>query len=191
MSARFFDYNGDGSDELIFASSSWANGGGGDDTFEVLRGDGATIAKYPVGFPYDGAIDADGDGRPDLLDGSYFAASCDEGLAPRDVTGVPLLVHSLADGTFSMSDEVARQWGVTRCPTMPTTAEEGLCPFTASCQRLWGRTPDAIKTWASTQPACSAPGTLCASADKVREVVDHPLPFESLSLHTPRPFAKK
>jgi hypothetical protein len=188
-SSTFFDYNGDGTDEAIVSEATWGNGGGGDETWQVMRADGPVIARFNPGFAFDGVVDADGDGRPDLLEGAYFHVMCDQGLAPQMTKGVAVLHHSLANGTFSMTDDVARRWSVTSCPSaMPSHTEEGECALHASCQRVWGRSPDEIKKWAVSQPACNV---FCMDPSMTRELVNQPLPFKGLNVDTPAPFPPK
>jgi hypothetical protein len=130
------------------------------------------ITPYPAAHAATAVADADGDGRPDLVDGSFFEGECTNGLATRKERGVAMLFHSLPDGTVSGSDDVARRWAVAQCPSMPTTP---LDAAGATCQRLWGRAPDAILKDASVV----GPNSLCdelPGADRIAPLLQRPLP---------------
>jgi hypothetical protein len=119
------DLDGDGRDELVIVNKAFYNGGGGDASVDVLQSTGgAALRPYPVGFPFDDVTDADGDGRPDLVNTAYFhVANPCMGLYETYRSGVPLLVHSLPDGKFTMSDDVSRKWARSKCPSLPAAAE--------------------------------------------------------------------
>ncbi len=178
-----YDYDGDGRDELLVRTSSWQNGGGSNATMEVLRASPRGIEPYPIGFHVTNAVDADHDGRPDLLDEDYFHAVAPCGLDGVDLYGPPLLVHALADGKFSMSDEVSRQWAVTQCPSTPTApfAE----PKVAACGRLWGKSAADVSDPALVVNVCGMPDDKTVSA-----LVSPKPPFTPLNQGTPRPLAK-
>jgi hypothetical protein len=183
-----FDYDNDGRDEIILSESRWANGGGGDGpSLLVLTAKGDKIAAYPPAHDATAVMDVDGDGRPDLIDGAFFEGECDGGLDRRKERGVPLLYHSLPNGTFSASDEIARRWAVTKCPTMPNATP--LDAVSATCQRLWGRSPDAILKDASSLPLphydlCNEP----PDALRVAPLLKAAIPFKTLNIDTPVPF---
>jgi hypothetical protein len=177
-----FDYDGDGQDELILATHTWVNGEGTTSQVEVLRAHGREVGPYPVGFAYDGVADADGDDRPDLIFARQFVTGSFECRGPgmHQEFGVPLLVHSLPDGTFSMSDATARRWAFAECPSK--NAREG-CLSRASCLRLWGEDAAAIDGWAEKEPSCKSPcqdwhvGTAIAAQALPLATLDHdPLP---------------
>jgi len=184
-----FDYDGDGKDELILAHDQWENGAGTTSSVELLRGDGPreTVVPYDVGFTFDGVQDADRDGRPDLLQATFQdPTGC--GMSGHTYYGAPLLVHSLRGGTFSMSDDVARRWAVSVCPTaLPAANATTSCDFAASCQRLWGRSKEEVNAWALAAPVCKEVvgchdgGTAAATFAAV------PLPFAPLNVSTPAP----
>ena len=157
--AAHIDYDGDGRDELVLEDHEWSNGGGGESNAEVLRATPSAIEPYPVGFEFDGVVDADHDGRPDLVRARYFEApvAC-MGLFPTFHYGVPLLVHSLPNGTFSMSDEAARKWAKQKCPTpSPPQSDDGEEPYrAASCRRIWGESVASITKGLSTTEECDS-----------------------------------
>jgi len=129
--AAQIDYDGDGRDELVLEDHEWSNGGGGESNAEVLRATPSAIEPYPVGFEFDGVVDADHDGRP---------------------------VHSLPNGTFSMSDEAARKWAKQKCPTpSPPQSDDGEEPYrAASCRRIWGESVASITKGLSTTEECDS-----------------------------------
>jgi hypothetical protein len=172
------DYDGDGSDELVLEDHAYSNGGGGETNAEVLRATTSAIEPYPVGFDFDGVVDADHDGRPDLVRMRYFHAPepC-MGLFQTYYDGVPLLVHSLPDGKFSMSDDVARRWAKKECPT-PSPAEsddDNERYRAASCRRIWGEPVAAITKGLSTIDHCDG-----NDVDTMRAFLKPDLPFKPL-----------
>jgi hypothetical protein len=179
-----FDYDGDGRDEILVRSSDWFNGARSEGKMEVLRASPRGIEPYPVGFRYTDAVDADGDGRPDLLDADYYHAVAPCGLDGVDLDGPPLLLHALADGKFSMSDEVARRWAVTQCPNAP--APPFRTPMDAACGRLWGKSIADVSNPALVVDVCSAP-----DPGTVSTLVSPSPPFTTLDTATPHPFAPK
>ena len=175
-----FDYDGDGQDEIVLSRHRWVNGGGenGAPALTILQARGSAIVAYPVAGMTRAmkVVDPDQDGRPDLTD-ERLHVDCPGGLAGYTLDGPSLLLHSLKDGTFSNSDEVARRWAITQCPTMPQVASSFRA---AGCQRLWGRRIDAIqKDLGSTMGDC---------ATEARAAIAEPVPLKTLDIDTPRPF---
>lgn len=183
------DYDGDGKDELLFSTRSWWNGGGNEDKLEVLRADKAVTA-FPLPFRYDATVDADEDGRPDLIQSDYFGTSC-LGLADRPVNGTSVLWHSLPNGAFSASDEVARRWAISECPAMPTPmgddSSDTSCASVLSCQRIWGRSAQTILKGLPKLSVCS---NTCVDAEKAKDIVSTPLPYKALNVDTPAPLIR-
>jgi len=171
------DYDSDGRDELVVTDHEWANGGGGEKNAEVLRAMPWAIEPYPVGFDFDGVTDADHDGRPDLIRARYFRAPepC-MGLYETYHDGVPLLVHSLANGKFTMSDDTSRQWAKKQCPTpTPPTTDENDMWRVASCRRIWGESVASITKGLSKTEQCG--GT---ELDTMKTFLQPALPFKPL-----------
>ncbi len=177
-----FDYDEDGQDEIILSKHVWENGGGSDGTpsLTIFKATPTQITPYPThaSSRLMSLVDVDNDGRPDFTTG-FFSVDCPGGIAGsyREY-GVPLLLHSLPRGDFSETDEAARRFAITQCPSMPAAAKD----FTsASCQRLWGRPLAAIgKDLArGDEPSC---------AEDARKALAEPLPFKTLDVDTPRPF---
>jgi hypothetical protein len=183
--AAQFDFDEDGRDELVLDDSSWNNGDSRDYSVEVLRATSGAVESYAVGLGFDATTDADGDGRPDFVTTTFFSApgTCGGPGRPPDILGVPLLIHSLPGGKFTMSDDIARRWAKRECPTAPTAARAGTDP---SCARLWGRSVDEI---ARTVPEA---GPCELNATGVTELVRDPPPFKPLNVDpvAPLPGAK-
>jgi hypothetical protein len=173
-----FDYDGDGHDELIVGFGDWENGGGGNETVTVVRAAGSAVGAYDVGFRYDGVADVDGDGRPDLLQGDFFTTTRN-GLMPHYVAGPPLLIHSLPNGKFSMSDDAARRWAVTECPkATPAPAD---CATRAGCMVLWGRPKVEIAKWLDESEECAENKRFGGG-----DIAKGELPFRPLNIDTPK-----
>ena len=146
-----FDWSGDGVPELTFPASN-------DYTFpevEIWMAADHRVAPYPPAGGMHARVvrDVDGDGRPDLLYTApysgeleiYESVDVTRFFAPED-GGFWLVAHSLADGTFSRDDEVARTWAKRACPDGAlderrgaSAPEDALSDATAiRCARLWG-----------------------------------------------------
>ena len=98
--------------------------------------------------------DYDGDGRLNLVVRSPFHAEWGtaEGIAYLELLHLPLLAHSLPDGTFSESDGTAQAFARSSCPARP--GELTLDPSSRerrvaagrqiACLRLWGESAQAV-----------------------------------------------
>jgi hypothetical protein len=182
-----FDFDGDGRDEFILATNDWENGSGQQPDLRMFRSTGAAVVPYDIGYRVEGVADADGDGRPDLLSSGDFHDSVGCGLGSHENHGVPLLIHSLAGGKFSMSDETARRWAVSQCPKPESGAN---CEEKVMCMRLWGKTTSDIEAWVSKVPECSS-DTLCIDRNSIMsEFAKASIPFQTLNEATPKPLAR-
>jgi len=104
----YFDFNGDGVDEVILSSHAHTEGYS-PAAFEIWTVVNDKVVRYPTGVSTEltGIDDVDHDGRPDLLTievGADLPSPIGE---PRFV-GPTVVYHSLPDGTFSGRDSVAR-----------------------------------------------------------------------------------
>ena len=116
------DFDGDGVAEVALHTSGYASIDGWHDSGPMLYSvkDGAIVRWDPVtGRRVLGSMDADHDGRVDLL--------LDAGVLPRTVTGAARyeLAHALPDGTFALDDEVTRAFLHGQCnlpwPSSPSS----------------------------------------------------------------------
>lgn len=108
---ELFDFDGDGHAELLLPTSISAHANSGMRSYQVwtLRND--QIVRYPgtEALPIVAVEDADGDGRPDLV--LDLQPMFDSGGSHSSIVGGTYgLAHSLKDGTFSVTDEVARNY---------------------------------------------------------------------------------
>jgi hypothetical protein len=160
--ASFFDYDGDGDDEVFVRTTIGTydridQQEGNVFTFHAQVAEGGVPPKGDAGathiVPYapaaslviDTARDVDGDGRPDFL------VSLGGGLGgSAPPVGVRLLAHSLPDGTFSMRDAAAVAWAEKQCPADPKldlstkTADDfgQKLADDMACALLWGHQND-------------------------------------------------
>jgi len=173
-----FDFDGDGSPERLVEAHRYDELIHGIPLLAVLTAD---RSAYPGAKRYSGetlrderldrrdtprvdrAEDVDGDGRPDLILRTPFTAEWGyvADLDPLLLVHVPLLAHSLPDGTFSESDAVARAFAQRSCPEPPTQLAPASHTQAArvetgrriACARLWGRTPASVL--AALRPHCA------------------------------------
>jgi hypothetical protein len=140
--ATLYDFDGDGVPELFFTLIMQ-----GLDDYVVRRifltVEGGSIVPYAPahGLRIDQLRDVDGDGRPDAVvavdlggfKGCDFCASSN--------LEESFVAHALPNGTFSLTDEVAKRYVRARCPAKPRP------PFirggeinheTIACARIWG-----------------------------------------------------
>jgi hypothetical protein len=169
-----FDYDHDGTDEVIVKHVA--------DGVGYARSEGSLwTVREGVIVPYERAksidildvVDLDGDGRPDLLTlGPYHpdpAPAC-EGIDANPRPIVPLVAHSLPDGGFSMTDEVAVKFAAKECSSAPAKIEVswsgGEEPLRAiRCARLWGASETQVT--AAVHRTCSHEATDCAPRKSV------------------------
>ena len=145
--AETFDFDGDGEPELFVGIHGiWSNATGLELAESALYTfHGGAVVPYPPAarFGIWKLEDRDHDGRPDLLTSSPYARSRG-GSTP--VFSPTLVAHSLPDGTFSTTDEVAAAAARVACPRKPPLAsvrrpapphreedDERL-----ACARMWG-----------------------------------------------------
>jgi hypothetical protein len=184
-----FDYDGDGAPEAVvqddgesfFASCSQTPG----DTRVFTarpsgRGGPSAIAEYPVRRAFDGVEDFDGDGRPDLVDSSYFLVTRPDGglCGTVDVHGPSVLLHSLRDGTFSIDDEISRAFARKQCPAPPALTR---VVEIAACARLWGIGKAELLAAADVELRATNPVAAAAELAAIEKIANTPLPFAPLS----------
>jgi hypothetical protein len=140
-----FDYDGDGTRELVLVHGQSEHTGTGDyaaTVWTLKNGKVVPYAKDPGGAV--GALDVDCDGRPDLVQVDPFdgVINCTS-MNHMSVVGLRLAAHSLPDGSFSSSDEVAKLYARSECPARPVldgslVEDEGDLLHAVRCARLWG-----------------------------------------------------
>jgi len=192
-SLEVHDYDGDGVPELF---SGLQYGGGAREwvrarAFVTFKNGRITPYSPASGLPIDHLEDVDHDGRPDLVV-EYDVGHghrCDlhiDGAGGPDL--VTLVAHGLPDGTFSMSDAVARSELAKRekCTTAPAhivtispTIDGGEPPSIVEedivCARMWGTAKDVILNevetvcapYASQTSGCTGP---CRYIEDVRQL---------------------
>lgn len=124
-------------------------------------------------------FDLDADGRIDLLGYAPFFGVFKQGcgvIESFDAFGPRLVLHALADGSFSNRDAVARAHAKTQCPTRPphvlAFGEHGIdrrATFSnLACSRLWNVSGRAIES--ERNATCgNAPPSLDADCDAARK----------------------
>jgi hypothetical protein len=142
------DYDGDGHSEIFVGVHQWGSHHAeciSNRIFSLTDGGGIEeMVVTAAGHYLAGVEDVDHDGLEDLLVDIFVADVVDcYGQTSRE-RGLSLLAHALPDGSFSMTDEVARRYARARCPTPPTTLAGEV-----ECARLWGVSPERIQAEAA------------------------------------------
>jgi hypothetical protein len=145
-----FDFDGDGEDELIVIGHDQTKDGPRDPMAYIVEIKNGTVEPYPPAkdLPIFRVEDVDRDGRPDFVSyGPYRArigARCNG--APAQVVGPAMLVHSLPNGTFSMTDDRAIAFAKQHCEKPGFTiarddekrVDDDQTFTNIACARLWG-----------------------------------------------------
>lgn len=146
------DYDGDGADEIIVRCEGRAMESSAR-RFALWSFRAGAASAYPPaeGIDVSGVLDADSDGRPDLISIERYwqATSCGDDPPPEGSPAV--LFHALPDGSFSEHDDVAAAHLRAACPETPRRLlpEDDCNGFEASlriaCARLWGASAGSIR----------------------------------------------
>ncbi|MBK8694443.1 MAG: VCBS repeat-containing protein [Deltaproteobacteria bacterium] len=142
------DYDNDGTPEVIVHRRERDSEAGGHHTRRVFTARAGTLEPYSPAARFlavDGVVDADRDGRPDLVLESPWGASSRCGYMGETHHGPALLAHALPDGTFSTRDDVTRAWTLSRC---------------VRGGGQWGRSPDVLDV------ACAHPRGVVRVGDR-------------------------
>ncbi|MFO0614959.1 MAG: VCBS repeat-containing protein [Polyangiaceae bacterium] len=163
-----FDFDGDGQDEVVVGTTRDAPFAH-DETGVVLTLDGGRVVPFGPAKAIDvhQVEDVDGDGRPDLMTLAPFRGpttqSCGD-MQMSESLDAPLLAHSLPDGTFSFTDDVALSFDRRGCERAPPTplviagnSPDG--PLTVRCARLHGQTAAAVR--AAIRKVCTSQSKGC------------------------------
>jgi hypothetical protein len=161
-----FDFDGDGEDEFIAIAHDQTKDGPRDPLAYIVELKNGSAQIYPPSkdLPIFRVEDVDRDGRPDFVSyGPYRArppARCNG--APSQVVGPALLVHSLPDGKFSMTDEKAMSFAKQHCDKPGFTVarddekrvDDDQTFVNIACARLWGMSES--QAVAAVQSSCTA-----------------------------------
>ncbi len=145
-----YDFDGDGEDELIAIAHDQTKDGPRDPLAYIveLKNGNAQMYAPAKDLPIFRVEDVDRDGRPDFVSyGPYRArvpARCNG--APSQVVGPALLVHSLPNGMFSMTDDKALAFAKEHCEKPGFTVarddekhvDDDQTFVNIACARLWG-----------------------------------------------------
>jgi hypothetical protein len=186
-----FDYDGDGSPELLLRVSTRnveeSLDGGAPRLIEsaavrVLAIHGVEMEDFKLvvdtGFTPWLARDIDGDGRPDLLGAALLA---DDPRMPWEPTAPGVFARSLPGGTFSVLDPAAAGATLEQCPRARPplvvrsgdgTVDQGASVTRLLCERLRGASPAALAKRVAA--GCKGVEAQCASvlaaASRLEEV---------------------
>jgi len=189
------DYDGDGVPEVFLGSYEDGVEGGHSESGTIYTlSNGAVVTYAPIaalekrvpGIFFRAPRDVDGDGRMDLPTNAGVDLGAEtECFGKSDWTTPHFLAHALADGTFSLDDDVAKREAKKFCPAPPATLDQ---PADVLCARLWASTPAAF-TALKKRVACVAwdcaaeisgkpqqPGAARACAAR-RDAIDAKPPF--------------
>ena len=141
LEPTLFDYDGDREPELLFTMQAYVSEGTASGSIGRVYTfkDGAVrrYARTPA-LRWSNIEDVDHDQRPDLV-GRYLS--------------IPVVAHSLPDGSFSSVDAAARAYAELACPRgrdaifLPVPADAGISGATGwngGCARLWGISAQAV-----------------------------------------------
>ncbi len=143
---QFFDFDGDGDEEVIVTGGAEEEGYS-PELHEVWTFKGGAVVGYvpALGLEFDGTLDLDGDRRPDLVGRgphSKILAESEVGqsepIAPRF-----FVYRSMPDGTFDVHSSASIAYAKTQCGPQSAVDFEGATFDDAFgtalvCARLWG-----------------------------------------------------
>ena len=149
------DQTGDSVPELGM-SASWSVEGTHRRSASVYRLDGDHVVSQR--FDWESLEDVDHDGHLDLIlgDASEVGEDCDAGF-PISYSGKSYVAHALADGSYSLDDEVASAYTRQQCPAPPHAFANSADIW---CGKVWGVAPAVIERGikAACKPSlCSGP----------------------------------
>ena len=161
-----FDFDGDGEDEFVAIGHDQTKDGPRDPMAYIVQAKNDAAQIYPPAkdLPIFRVEDVDRDGRLDFVSyGPYRAlapARCNG--APALFNGPPMLIHSLADGTFSMTDDKCVAFAKQQCDKPGFTVarddqkrvDDEQTFVNIACARLWGM-PEA-QAVAAVARSCNA-----------------------------------
>lgn len=152
---QLFDFDGDGVPELFLATDEEGDEGHHARQVALLTYREGRVEHYldHLGGPkdtqgrsaltFDALVDADGDGRPDLVtyaEYTHSLESCASGF-PTDFAEPRFVLHSLKNGRFSADDDAAKAYAKRFCPAPKTVIGSS---EDAICARLWAKDAPAV-----------------------------------------------
>jgi hypothetical protein len=158
---RQFDWDGDGATEVAVSVERWQHEGERSLVVELYSTRAGRVQRYEGAVGLEGAIaleDADQDGRPDLVLPTRWEFTDACGMNGISHPGPRLLAHSLPDGRFSKTDDVARAFAQRECERLDDTGDAALSDddravFFLACGRIWNRDPEALVAALRRDPA--------------------------------------
>jgi hypothetical protein len=129
-----YDYDHDGIPELYLETKEDGDEGHTAKQIELLTFRGGAIVPYAPAttIDIDGALDVDGDGRPDLLTVAGYDETlegCGSGF-PYDPMPALFAAHARDDGTFTLDDATTRAHAAKWCPASPAkiaSSQDAIC----------------------------------------------------------------
>lgn len=139
-----FDFDGDGEQEVLVKTGFFLEGDSMHWT-ELYQYKNGAIRPYPrpEGFQITSMEDVNHDQRPDLVSAPWIVGGeeCSSGF-PHGGSAPALAAISLADGTFSATNDAAKAYVASWCPSAPRTLNT---VEAVVCARLWGRTTEDLR----------------------------------------------
>nr|MBK7067218.1 VCBS repeat-containing protein [Deltaproteobacteria bacterium] len=182
------DYDNDGTPEVIVHRRERDSEAGGHHTRRVFTARGGTLEPYSPAARFlavDGVVDADRDGRPDLVLESPWGASSRCGYMGETHHGPALLAHALPDGTFSTRDDVTRAWTLSRCVREEGSGDAPPDVIDVACARIRGASSESVIAALQARAPAGHPRAIdeahaerCLTFHEMAAVALVPLPFD-------------
>jgi hypothetical protein len=176
-----FDFDGDGEAEAFAGVEERPETSNADRRAALYAFVGKKVVPSPFAkdMRLDGVVDADGDGRPDLIYAGPYRGSAHACMSEQEghsYVAPELILHSLPTGAFAADDEVARRFAAKSCAKTTPFAldpkrlveDDGNAAMVV-CARLRGVTTETItaalrKAYSATRnedgQVCDDPATL-------------------------------
>jgi hypothetical protein len=185
--AGLYDYDNDGTPEVIVAHVEWVEEGRDGIAHTVFTVRDGAVREYAPAHAFEhieDVIDADHDGRPDLVLPSPWRVEDTCGMDGIEHFGPRRLAHALPDGQFSTTDTVSRAWTLSQCRRYIDQGMPGPDVLDVACARLAGSSPEAtVAALHARLPAGPQRGIppvrtgLCLTFHELASMALVPLPF--------------